>query len=157
MSNINTYALPQMRGILGTSGTNLDSAYLPFLRQAVYDADRVLKQGMAVTVTGSSYALTPAPTATSTFWNTLAWGGVWLLRRREYEDFLNQLQGMASVKDAISGFSRIETMRMKKQIVDEAKVEFDGSLFVYSFSLSATALDITEMGFRETTLSEDDE
>ncbi len=125
MGNINDYGLPQMKRILGDTSVVNDAIYLPFLQQAVYEVDSTLADGMVVAVTGSSYALAPAPSATSIMWNVLANGAVLLYHEKLLRDFRNELEGLDSVRDDVTTYSRRTTMREKRADVEAQQKKYN--------------------------------
>lgn len=129
MGNINDYALPQMKTLLGLEGVEEDADCLAWLEQAVHD----LRRGMTVTVDDTSYELSPAPVATSALWNVLAQRGRYLYLQCQYQQFLRELEGASSYSDEVTRFSRTETMRARRDELDNAKKEFMVAKLKYSY------------------------
>lgn len=149
MSNINTYALPQMKLILGdVSGVN-DTVYLPFLQQAVYELNRTLNAGMSVTVSGSVYTLAPAPTATSVIWNVLANGGVLLYHKKLLRDYRDELQGLDSIRDDVTTFSRRTNLQEKRLDVEAQEKAYKKALADYKRLVGDGGSAIDEIALRE--------
>ena len=127
MANINTYALSQFKGILGITGSEDDSEYLRFIIQAVMDVDRDVGIGMTVTVSGSEYTLDPDPGETSSLWNVIAWRAVVLQRTKEYRDYLDQMEGLDTIRDQVASMSRGAVVKAKKDLLDDALLEYDAA------------------------------
>lgn len=128
MGNINDYALPQMRSLPGIPNTASDQDCLELLEQAVYD----LRRAMTVTVSDTSYTLSPAPEATSALWNVLALRARYLYLQKDYNVFLRSLQGASSFADENTRFSRNETIRARRLEVEDAKKEYVIAKMKYS-------------------------
>ncbi len=149
MGNVNDYGLPQMKRILLDTTNAKDSIYLPLLSQAAYDVDSKIGDGVAVVVTGSSYALTPAPGATSSLWNVYAYRAIYLLRQSVYREFLADMEGLASIRDEVTTMSRGETMRQLKADVAEAKSEYNVVLVGFRRNASDSTVAMEEAAYRE--------
>ena len=149
MGNINDYGLTQMKGILRETSTVNDAAYLLDLQQAVYDISGKVGGAMVVTVTGSSYALTPAPAATSPLWNVIAHRAVYLYRQDIWLKFLREMEGLASMRDEIMTINRGETMRQLEKSVERAKQEYQGALSSYKRGASGMVSSMEEIETRE--------
>jgi len=149
MGNLNDYALPQLKRILlDTTNTN-DSTYLPLLSQAAHDVDSKLSTGVEVVVTGSSYALTPAPAAASNIWNVYAYRAVYLLRQDIYRKFLADMEGLASIRDEVTTIGRGETMRQLRADVAEAKSEYNIALVGFRRNDADSIAAMEETALRE--------
>lgn len=150
MGNINTYALPQMKALLADTNNAKDAVYLTWLKQAVPEVENKLGAGLSVTVTGSSYALTPAPTAASGLWNVLAHCAVWLYHKDELRNFLRSMEGLASVRDVVLTMNRGPTMREMRMMVDDDKKAYKSARIAYARAVESTTVDMEEIGLRET-------
>lgn len=148
--NIDTYALPQMEIIIeGAKGGSNSATYLPYLEQAVYELNRSLDAGMTVTITGSDYVLAPAPTATSVIWNVLANGGVLLYHKKLLRDFRDELQGLDSVRDDVTTYSRRTNLREKRADVEAQEKVYKKALTDYKRLTGDGGSAIDEIALRE--------
>ena len=149
MGNLNDYGLPQMKRIVVDATNAKDAYYLPLLHQAVQDVDSKINEGMSVTVTGSSYALTPALVATSPLWNVIARRAVFLHRQYELQQFLKDFEGLASIRDDVTTMTRSETMRQLRRLLDDARSEYSKALSGYRRGDSDTVATMEQIALRE--------
>jgi len=149
MGNINDYALPQIKRIFNDTGSSNDTVYLEFLRQS---ADEIDGDTWSVAVDGSSYTLSPDPGVLSSFWNAMARCGVWMYRRDALNTFIDELEGMATLKDSVTAVSRATTMRVKLEMMRDARKDYLAALRVYKKSaLSGGGGAIDEIAEAEST------
>jgi hypothetical protein len=148
MGNINDYALPSMKRKLGVTGTENDPIYLEYLHEAVTQ----IGGGLTVSVTGISYTVSPAPTATSPIWDAIAWGAVCSYRANKLREFQEALGGAATLRDAVSTLSRDTTMREMRFMLAEDRKAYIRALARYRTDASSPAPE--EMGLRESELKE---
>lgn len=151
MANINDNGLPQMKRILGDTGSSNDSTYLLYLQQAVYDADARIQGDMSVSVSGSDYTLSPDPGDTSTLWNVLALRAVYLYHKKLYQDFLDEMEGLDTVRDDVTAFGRGRTMDQKRLSLERELAEYKQALRAYRSTATGSTVSIEEIGWREDT------
>ena len=132
-----------MKTMLGLEGTTKDTDCLKLLEQAVYD----LRRGMTVAIEDTSYTLSPAPAATSALWNVLAHRGRYLYLLGEYQKFLRELQGASSFADDTTRFSRNETIRARRDEVQEALKEYQSARWRYSSEDAPAFAEMEERDF----------
>jgi hypothetical protein len=143
--------MPQMKRILGDTSNTNDTTYLLFIQQAVYEVDATLNGGRSVTVTGSSFALTPAPTATSTLWNVLANNAVLLYHREQLRAFRSDMEGLDSIRDEVTTFRRGTTMREMRADVEAQQKRYNKVLADYKRLSGDGGSAIDEIAMREDT------
>lgn len=149
MGNLNDYGLPQMKRLLGDTSIVNDAIYLPFVHQAVYEVDSSLADSMVVTVTGSSYALTPAPVATSVIWNVLANGAVLLYLEDKLRDFQDELEGLDSVRDDVTTYSRRDNLKEKRMGVEAQQKKYNKAVSDYKRLSGDGGSTMDEIALRE--------
>lgn len=138
-----------MKRILRDTANTKDTEYLQLLMQAAYDVDSKIGDGVAVVITGSSYALTPAPAATSVLWNVYAYRAVYLLRLNVLRDFAADMEGLASIRDEVTTMNRGPTMQLLKADVAEAKAEYNIALVGFRRKSSDSTAAMEEAAYRE--------
>ena len=146
---MNDYCLVQMKLILGETGAALDTTLLPYLEQAVYDVDRKVGIGMTVTVAEGEYTLTPAPTATSSLWNVLAYRGTLLYLAKLLRDFRGELEGLSSISDEVTKMSRGVTMQEMRAEIEQLSKEYKVALSDYRRGTGGTRATMEEIETRE--------
>ena len=150
MGNINDYALPQVKRLLGkTDIITEDADLLTWLVQAVADTDLSLRKSMSVTQTGSSYVLSPAVGSTDGLWNVLAKCAASLYRADEYNSFLKEMGGMSSIRDAVTSMNRGLTMEALSRFVAKAEEQYQAALFDYLLTASGSTIGIEQIGLRD--------
>lgn len=150
MGNLNDNALPQMEIIIeGASGGSNSATYLPYIEQAVYELNRTLDAGFTVTIVVASYELTPAPAATSPLWNVIANGAVLLYHQKLLRGFLDELQGLDSVRDDVTTYSRRTTMREKRADVEEQQKKYNKTVSDYKRVAGDGGSTMDEIALRE--------
>jgi len=147
MGNINDHALPKLK-ILIPDATDTDAELLELFVVAVPQVARRMSITITLTITDSSYTISPDYADADDMWIVIAQRAVVQYRENELVAFRKQLGGMDTIANEVQRMSRSTTMREMREALKDAKAEFEAMVWQYKAGIT-TSTSIDVIGFRE--------